>query len=102
MDTLTMGLRNEFSPKWMELQAEARVSYAVSDLRCLVCGRALGRHDLRLQPSGPAKLAALRSMGADPAHGGGAGRKRGMSNALRAAERAEWEKQGLDLEEEKE
>ena len=29
----------------------------------------------------PAKLAALRSTGADPAHGGGAGRKRGMSNA---------------------
>ena len=65
-------------------------------------GRSARRHDLRLQPSGPAKLAALRSMGADPAHGGGAGRKRGMLNALRAAERAEWEKQGLDLEEEKE
>ena len=55
----------------------------------------------RLTEAGPAKLAALRSTGADPAHGGGAGRKRGMSNARRAAERAEWEKQGLDLEEEK-
>jgi len=51
---------------------------------------------------GPEIEREWRSAGADPAHGGGAGRKRGMSNARRAAERAEWEKQGLDLEEEKE
>lgn len=41
--------------------------------------------------SGPAALAKLRSEGNDPSHGGDVGKKRGKSNAKRAAERAGWE-----------
>jgi CRISPR-associated endonuclease Cas1 len=44
----------------------------------------------RLAEAGPENLARLREEGRDPSHGGGAGRKRGRSNAHRAKERAEW------------
>lgn len=55
----------------------------------------------RLAKAGPAKLAAMRSKGADPSHGGKAASKRAESLLQRADERAEWDKLGLDVEVEK-
>lgn len=57
----------------------------------------------RLAEAGLENLARLREEGRDPSHGGGAGRKRGRSNAHRAKERAEWETNhtGMDLDHEK-
>ncbi len=55
----------------------------------------------RLAKAGVARLSSLRAEGADPSHGGEAGRKRGQSNKRRAMERAEWATQGKDLETEK-
>jgi hypothetical protein len=51
--------------------------------------------------TGTAALKTLRASGRDPAHGGEAAQKRGRSNARRAQDRAEWEKLGLDVNEEK-
>lgn len=56
----------------------------------------------RFAKAGIKKLAELRTEGMDPTHGGDVGRKRGLSNARRARERAEWEKLGVSLEAEKE
>lgn len=55
----------------------------------------------RLAKAGVAKLSKLRAEGADPSHGGEARRKRSLSNKRRAKERAEWAKEGRDLETEK-
>lgn len=55
----------------------------------------------RLAKAGPKALADYRSKGADPGHGGIAARKRGLTIARRARERKEWEKLGLDAEDEK-
>jgi len=55
----------------------------------------------RFAKAGIQRLAELRAKGADPTHGGDVGRRRGLSNARRARERAEWEKLGLDLAAEK-
>lgn len=55
----------------------------------------------RLAKAGPKALADYRSKGADPGHGGAAARKRGETIARRAVEHKEWEKLGLDLEEER-
>jgi hypothetical protein len=56
----------------------------------------------RFSKAGMARLAKLRAGGADPSHGGEVGRRRGKSNARRAAERAVWNDLGLDVEQEKE
>lgn len=55
----------------------------------------------RFQEAGLDTLVKLREMGVDPSHGGETGRKRGMANARRATERAEWKALGLDLDKEK-
>ncbi len=52
--------------------------------------------------AGPKNLAMLRAIGKDPSHGGEAAKKRGQSNARRAHERKQWEKDHPDINLEKE
>ncbi len=82
-------------------------------LACVLCGVVLDRADRdycddclpdyhaeqvaeSFAQAGPAALARLRAEGADPAHGGDAGRKRGGRNAAHVAAVARWERERSD------
>ena len=51
----------------------------------------------KLAKAGPANFAKLRLEGKDPNHGGRIGKRRGQSNARRARERKQWEKDHPDI-----
>lgn len=51
----------------------------------------------KLSKAGPENFAKLRASGKDPSHGGEAAMKRGESNARRARERKQWEKDHLTI-----